>query len=83
MVYPGEQWQTPIFKFTLIPQVPEAIALPPLLDRAGLVVALLIMISDFRSVLEAFAIRPLSLLGTPSRFLSVESGGCLPGFCKR
>lgn len=46
IVYPGKQWQTPTFKFTLIPQAPEALALPPPFSQAGLVAVLLITISD-------------------------------------
>ena len=46
IVYPGKQWQTLIFKFTLIPQAPEALALPPPLNQAGLVGVLLITVSD-------------------------------------
>jgi len=65
MVYPAKQWQTPIFKFILIPQAPEALALPPPFNQAGLVGVLLITASDLLSPLEALEISPLSLLGTP------------------
>lgn len=82
MVYPDKQWQTVTYKFTLIPQAPEA-SPTPLLAQADFVAALLITISDLLSVLEAFRIRPLSLLGTPSRFPSVSPEGAHQGLARR